>query len=156
LNSIATFEVAQGLQPLWAVHIFQASGFAGGIWRAPGMAHLPNSRETAVTGRKVNANRARATPETGCLEEAWGRTYVRSEQRTGYMALGRRLSSRDYAKPDIRGIEPTWSRTGYGEVVCLTQGSPPALTRTTAVMVIKPTRRGDPEAGRDRGWQIHR
>jgi len=49
---------------------------------------------STVTGRKDNANRARALPEMGCSEEAWGRNHVRSEQQTGYMALRRRSSWR--------------------------------------------------------------
>jgi hypothetical protein len=39
-----------------------------------------------------------------------------------------------------------WSRTGYGEVVCLTQGSPPALALNVVIGVIKPNRLGEPEA----------
>lgn len=40
-------------------------------------------------------------------------------------------------------------------MVCLTQGSPPALALSAAIGAIKPTRLGEPEAGKDRGWQIH-
>jgi len=43
----------------------------------PGMAHWPSfwriagsHKTSAVTGRKDNANKARAFPEMGCLEEA--------------------------------------------------------------------------------------
>jgi len=96
------------------------------------------SKMPTVTGRKGNADKARAFPETGCLEEAWGRTHVRSEQRTNYMAAGRRSSRRGRARPDIRWTEPKWSWTGYGEVVRLTQGNPPDLTLKAAIDVRKP------------------
>jgi len=45
-------------------------------------------------------------------------------------------------------IEPTWSRTWYGEVVRLTRGSPPALALGAVINAIKPNRRGEPEAVR--------
>jgi hypothetical protein len=71
------------------------------------------------------------------------------------MVLVRRSSRPDRARPDIRRTKLTWSWTGYGEVVRLTQGSPPVLSSKVARDDRKPTRRGDPEARRGRGWQIH-
>ena len=66
------------------------------------------------------------------------------------MALGRRSSG--HAKRGlISGVEtePAWSRTGYGEAMRLTQGSPPDLASRAAEDVRKPTRQGEPETGRD-------
>jgi hypothetical protein len=55
----------------------QATGFAGGkvtcAWHgalAELLAIAGSHKTPAVTGRKGNANKARATPEMGCLKEA--------------------------------------------------------------------------------------
>jgi hypothetical protein len=54
----------------------KAPGFAGGYLRVPGMAHLPRFQarawndRSAVTGRKDDANRARASSVMGGLKEA--------------------------------------------------------------------------------------
>jgi len=62
------------------VVFYKATDKVGGSLRVPGMTYRPNfwrKREgvgryktPAVTGRKGNANKARAIPETGCPEEA--------------------------------------------------------------------------------------
>jgi hypothetical protein len=63
------------------------------------------------------------------------------------MAVVRRSSRQGRARPDIRCTKPLWSWTGYGEVMRLTQGSPPALVPRLSSGIIKPNRRGEPEAG---------
>jgi hypothetical protein len=63
------------------------------------------------------------------------------------MAWGRGPSRREKARPDIRGFEPRCSRTACGEVIGLTQGSPPVLAPKSLEGARKPNRRGMHQSG---------
>lgn len=76
-------------------------------------------------------------PVMGRPEEGWGRTYVRSEQQTSYMAVGRRTRMHGSPSFNIWWIEPQWSWTGYREVMHLTVGSPTALNINFAIDIYK-------------------
>ena len=64
------------------------------------------------------------------------------------MALVRGSSRREKARPDIRHIEPMCSWTVCGEVIGLTQGSPPVLAPRSPEGARKLNRRGSTRAGR--------
>jgi hypothetical protein len=73
------------------------------------------------------------------------------------MVGGSGTSRREQASSDIQTWprratrkEPLRSWTGYGEAVHLTQGSPTDLVPSTAIGAIKPSRRGDPKAAREK------
>ena len=113
----------------------------------------------------------RATPTRQGHSQRWG-VWRKHEAEPMYVANSEPATWRwgeGRAVVDERGlisgtIEPTWSRTGYGEVVRLiplkgvlkrAQGSPTALAPRSVIGAIKPSRIGNPEALRGRGWQIH-
>ena len=95
------------------------------------------SKTPTVTGRKGNANRARAVPEM----DVWRK----HEAEAVYVA-----NSEPAIWPWEGGRAGVVERDPiYGEEARLTQGSPTALTSKVATGVRKPSRVGEPEAARE-------
>jgi hypothetical protein len=90
----------------------------------------------------------------GRPKEAWGRTYVRSKQRTNCMAAGRRPSRRGWARPNILWTEPKLDGIWGGSTSYPGKPSCAGIECYQRYPQTEPNSRTRSRAGHRR-WQIH-